>query len=81
MKKYMTQKGLICTQFKFVFPNLAHFCGNDSKYHIIFPTRFFHFCADDSVDFDSLLKNFLLKSAGGKLSGFILGIAHRFLMA
>jgi len=40
-----------------------------------------HLCADDSVDFDSWLKHFLLKSAGGKLSGFILGIAHRFLMA
>ena len=40
-----------------------------------------HLCADDSVDFDSWLKHFLLKSAEGKLSGFILGIAHRFLMA
>ena len=47
----------------------------------VFLSNFLHFCTDDSVDFDSLLKHFLLKSAGSKLSGFILGIAHRFLMA
>ena len=47
---------------------------------MFFP-NFIHFCADDSEDFDSLLRHFLLKSAGGKLSGFILGIAHRFLIA
>jgi len=77
----MIKIGLICTNLEFIsgfFPILFTFSGaNDSEYHIIFPTRLFHFCAD----FDSWLKNFLLKSAGGKLSGFILGIAQRFLMA
>ena len=37
-----------------------------------------HLCADDSEDFDSWLRHFLLKSAEGKLSGFILSIAYIF---
>ena len=80
----MTQIGLICTKLEFIsgfFPILFTFVPMILNITLSFQQDFFHFCADDSEDFDSLLKNFVLKSAGGKLSGFILGIAHRFLMA